>query len=120
MASQGTRARRCGSDFGVHQHQGQQHIIHIPPRIFRAGCCRHPAWARDSITDDTAKPVDAGFDVRLEQAGVDLREHVADGFALAGQFDGEGGLEVRDEVRDYVGAQVGEVGEGEEDAGVLQ
>jgi len=48
-----------------------------------------------------------------------LGQHVADGGGLVGEFEGEGGFEVREQVRDGFGAEVGEVGEGEEFADVL-
>lgn len=86
-----------------------------------------PHQDNDSSSDDedddkpngSTPALDGGSDVGLEEAGIDLGEDVAEGFAFVGEFEAEGGLEVGDEVRDRFCAEVGEVGEGEEEADVL-
>ena len=55
------------------------------------------------------KRVDDRFDVRLEQTSIDLRKDVADRLAFVRKFDGERGLELRDQLRDDLGTEVCEV-----------
>lgn len=64
--------------------------------------------------------VDCRLDVGLEETRVDLAEDVADGFRLFGKLDGEGGLELRDQLRNDLGTEVGDVRECEKHADVLQ
>ena len=78
----------------MHKHEVEEDVVDVRFGVLRAGDGGDPVGACDAIIDDFAHFLHGGFDVGLEEAGVDLAEGVADGFAFVGEFDGEVGFEL--------------------------
>ena len=101
------------------EHEGEEDVVDVRFRIRGAGFGRRPVRRGYRGGDEGSETGGGGRDVRGEETGVDLGQDVADRFGFVGEFEGECGFEVRDEVGDCFRAEMGEVGEGEEFADVL-
>lgn len=74
----------------------EEHIVDVWLRVRWATGGGRPGFGGYACRYCRLEGVDDRFDVGLEEASVDLREDVADCFALVCEFDREGGFELRD------------------------
>lgn len=106
--------RGRAADLAVHENQGEEHVVDVGFRVRGAGVGTGlPGRRGDACVNEGVEVCNCGLDVRLEEACVDLGEDVANRLAFVGEFDGEEGLELGDEVRDCDVSKVREVGEAE-------
>ena len=79
----------CGADFAVHEDKREEHVVDVGLRVGGTAGSGRPGFGGDAGRDGGLQGVDNGFDVGLEEAGVDLGENVANGLAFVGEFYGE-------------------------------
>jgi hypothetical protein len=79
----------CSADFAVHEDKREEHVVDVGLRVGGTAGSGRPGFGGDAGRDGGLQGVDNGFDVGLEEAGVDLGENVANGLAFVGEFYGE-------------------------------
>jgi len=80
----------------MHEDEVEEDIVDIWFGIGGTSDGRDPVGAGDAVVDEFAELFHGRFDVRLEEASIDLAEGIADGLAFVREFDREAGFELGD------------------------
>lgn len=71
----------------MNEHKRKQNVVNVWLSIGGPAGRGRPCFGGDACGNCRLEGVDDGLDVRLKEAGIDLRENVADCFALVCELD---------------------------------